>query len=423
MLEATMRLSQEQIKRGILHPERLARDVALRYFTNSFSDDPTVMPLAIQAVETYGWEEAFLFHTLAGIAQTEDTLLWVIDQLNRQGRPEGEEANAHCIRLSDIVSQADVSLLMRHEQAVLGLEGLFAEQREVIAQRLRMMTLDTEALWGELEQFCQDAQDKHYSNEVNLDHAFHLAEAIARDGDTADRVLSILSKKLERTENNPMGWMQVAAARIAGDMHLAEAAPLLAARLMDDSGDMMSAECELAFAKIGGEATVEAIVAAFGAAPRHFKIYASPAFEHIHCDSVVPESLELLKSETDPTIRENLVAALLGNFCSDGIEPARQMALRGSRELRWILVGVATLMDMPFPELREWNKEEQQDGERLKRHLEEFAAAPAPRPQTPAFDNVVYPEPAQPIVAKDKVGRNAPCPCGSGKKYKKCCGK
>ena len=28
-----------------------------------------------------------------------------------------------------------------------------------------------------------------------------------------------------------------------------------------------------------------------------------------------------------------------------------------------------------------------------------------------------------PIVKKDKVGRNDPCPCGSGKKYKKCCGK
>jgi preprotein translocase subunit SecA len=23
---------------------------------------------------------------------------------------------------------------------------------------------------------------------------------------------------------------------------------------------------------------------------------------------------------------------------------------------------------------------------------------------------------------KEKIGRNAPCPCGSGKKYKKCCG-
>ncbi len=28
----------------------------------------------------------------------------------------------------------------------------------------------------------------------------------------------------------------------------------------------------------------------------------------------------------------------------------------------------------------------------------------------------------QPIVRGEKVGRNDPCPCGSGRKYKKCCG-
>lgn len=28
----------------------------------------------------------------------------------------------------------------------------------------------------------------------------------------------------------------------------------------------------------------------------------------------------------------------------------------------------------------------------------------------------------QPVKKKQKVGRNDPCPCGSGKKYKKCCG-
>ena len=27
----------------------------------------------------------------------------------------------------------------------------------------------------------------------------------------------------------------------------------------------------------------------------------------------------------------------------------------------------------------------------------------------------------QPVVKKTKVGRNDPCPCGSGKKYKQCC--
>lgn len=32
-------------------------------------------------------------------------------------------------------------------------------------------------------------------------------------------------------------------------------------------------------------------------------------------------------------------------------------------------------------------------------------------------------EKAKPFVSDKKVGRNDPCPCGSGKKYKKCCGK
>jgi len=30
---------------------------------------------------------------------------------------------------------------------------------------------------------------------------------------------------------------------------------------------------------------------------------------------------------------------------------------------------------------------------------------------------------AKPIVKKEKIGRNDTCPCGSGKKYKVCCGK
>jgi len=29
----------------------------------------------------------------------------------------------------------------------------------------------------------------------------------------------------------------------------------------------------------------------------------------------------------------------------------------------------------------------------------------------------------EPGVKKEKIGRNDPCPCGSGKKYKKCCGR
>jgi len=42
----------------------------------------------------------------------------------------------------------------------------------------------------------------------------------------------------------------------------------------------------------------------------------------------------------------------------------------------------------------------------------------------PGEDEQPLPPPVEPIHSDQKeIGRNDPCPCGSGKKYKKCCGK
>jgi hypothetical protein len=40
----------------------------------------------------------------------------------------------------------------------------------------------------------------------------------------------------------------------------------------------------------------------------------------------------------------------------------------------------------------------------------------------PPFGTYREPEAPQPYIAPPEVGRNEPCPCGSGRKYKKCCG-
>lgn len=42
--------------------------------------------------------------------------------------------------------------------------------------------------------------------------------------------------------------------------------------------------------------------------------------------------------------------------------------------------------------------------------------------QRPGDDEAALPPPVDPIQSSDKVRRNEPCPCGSGKKYKLCCG-
>jgi SWIM/SEC-C metal-binding protein len=39
------------------------------------------------------------------------------------------------------------------------------------------------------------------------------------------------------------------------------------------------------------------------------------------------------------------------------------------------------------------------------------------------IDLEILMNPQKTKIAEKKVGRNEPCPCGSGKKYKKCCGK
>jgi hypothetical protein len=39
------------------------------------------------------------------------------------------------------------------------------------------------------------------------------------------------------------------------------------------------------------------------------------------------------------------------------------------------------------------------------------------------FEVISTPKPETPVMPDRKIGRNEPCPCGSGKKYKNCCGK
>jgi preprotein translocase subunit SecA len=60
-------------------------------------------------------------------------------------------------------------------------------------------------------------------------------------------------------------------------------------------------------------------------------------------------------------------------------------------------------------------------------HADATAAGLAPPPQAgglPADESRAEPARTEPIRnAAQKVGRNDPCPCGSGRKFKNCCGK
>jgi len=83
----------------------------------------------------------------------------------------------------------------------------------------------------------------------------------------------------------------------------------------------------------------------------------------------------------------------------------------------WIASEEDALADL---ELEDEDEDGDEDGDEDDPNLDEDIPIPAPSPETRqavvARQGHTAPTPGQP-------SRNAPCPCGSGKKYKRCCGK
>tara|TARA_E500000305_G_C3998843_1_gene226153 strand:- start:949 stop:1371 length:423 start_codon:yes stop_codon:yes gene_type:complete len=129
----------------------------------------------------------------------------------------------------------------------------------------------------------------------------------------------------------------------------------------------------------------------------------------------------------------------LSQFATEGIEAARKLLIGHeldfeSRGLRNNLVDTCRIMEERFPEYDQWKMDEKVEREEHQKRVKELEDDPAglikfalekltgkssttqTEPDTPVFPNT----PSK-IERKQKVGRNDPCPCGSGKKYKKCC--
>jgi hypothetical protein len=270
---------------------------------------------------------------------------------------------------------------------------------------------------------------------VDFGHASRVVEALARQGDKyTDRILDLLGQKVKDFETDPMTWLEIFLVELAGEMRLERAIPLVVNKL-HECGDVLSEQCVEALGKIGTDAAAEAVAEGWLEAVWDYRLYATSALEKIHSDTTVRKCLELLPQDKDLDIRTKLADALLGQFADEGIEPVRQMVQRraydpSNSDLMRKLVAVSTALGVTFPEYPIWKREAEDKLAKQERRMKEmrgFFQAPAqpalpPKP-APARERDDYLErkPAPFLRTEKQVGRNDPCPCGSGKKFKKCC--
>jgi hypothetical protein len=408
-----MKPTEADIKQALLHVDPIVRDAALHYFALSFSRDCGIWPVAMRAIEQYGWEEAFsAVWLLQNLPQTDETLLWLLGLLDGSNRLSTDAI----VRTGGMIAHADAALLGRHESKLMDCKRLRGNSRQVVFEKIRLHSVPTDACWKDLENLCERHKNDKRSDQFEFGRATRLVEAISREGDRhADRVLSVLSQVIETFEGNPLLWLQVFAAELAGLIRLAPSAPLLAARLKDDNGDFLNEQCTYALTKVGGEAAVQAIANDFHAAPWHFRLYASSALRDMRGDNVVARALELLEGEKDWDTRVKFVGTALDNLDARGLRAAKDSEMEDLPQLRRGLIATAVLTGESFPELGQLREAEQEHQDDVRQRQEWLGGLQGPVKPVPG-QTVVRPAKSPP-----KVGRNEQCPCGSGKKYKKCC--
>ncbi len=447
-----MRLAPEEIRTAILHPDRAARQVAVRYFSESFSRDTSIMPMVIRAIETYGrFDSAFQYiHDVVDLAQTPKTIDWVIAKLGRPIEPEKELDTRYSFHLSRLLRGADPDLLRPRWSDIEAATSFANDCRSELARRLEVFTWHTERCWRELEEFCETNKMKHYTSEVDLKFAGYLIERLARDPKRCeDRVQAVLNEDFDDLTDSPMSWMEPLLVRLAGELRLESAVPAIVRRIHIDT-DWLCEECNIALVKIGTDLAVNALCDDFLDSEWHFQNYASGPLEHIHSDLAVERILGLLDNELDAEIEVSLSNALLGQFTPSAIDIVRDTIhsfhLDGEiRYLRAHLVAVATIMDVPFPEYNRWKAAAEHEEAVFEEHsreifrrfdgnperlLHDLPSTQVPKLEfgdeyeddsyeLPAVDHLPAFQPLRNTAAR--IGRNDPCPCGSGKKFKKCC--
>jgi len=455
-----MRLSTEAVLSAIEHPNGDVRALAVGYFTCAFSQDPRVMPAVIRSIEKYGWDslEEHIRST-SNLTQTEETVRWLLDQYSASVGNELRQSDLACVLIH--VSGTE---LRKFEREITDSREFDVELADGLLDSIRLAQLPPEELWKQLVAECgpllaetavpakaepaiatdspeSEADSDKPLDEEDLDDALdELEEDIedeildSPDHDHLNRVAKALATFPEFVEGrvrdvlrataapDSTSWeMPEYAARVAREARITSVIPELFSLLETDS-EYLAEEVQDALSAIGSDTTIDLLREKWLNSRIDFRLATLCIIEATHTDHSVEVTLVLAEQEDDPFVQASMLTLALRHFDTRAIDPFRRhvlttpMSLKpGSR--RHLLLTVCELMNETFPEQIAWQQlVEGTRAKAAKLEADQIEAALKLRPAP-----VV--KASQPVRSgEQKVGRNDPCPCGSGKKFKKCCG-
>ncbi|HWJ76707.1 MAG TPA: HEAT repeat domain-containing protein [Niallia sp.] len=239
-----------------------------------------------------------------------------------------------------------------------------------------------------------------------LNQARHISKTIVEKGWIAEEEIEIVLK--EELENQWFSINGILNVYMLGLLKIEKYIPLLASLLERDEDFLLE---EVATALIGfqSDKVVEAVEPFINKSES--VIYAVSIIGNIKTDRAV-EVLRRAYSELDNLEdQDTVIEALCHQFSEKGLpEISEHMSKKyfsNLIDMEHTAYSYYSILDLKHPALDKWRKAA------LQRELD--------------FQNSLNKNRStnfhEPIRNEIKVGRNDPCLCGSGKKYKKCCGK
>ncbi len=426
-------LNPEELKPYFLHEDEPVRNVVVEYFADSWCRDEDIVPMIIQACDRFGEEENICgLNACRRFPIAEQAFLDLVARFSSVTEITGMAGVNASYHLNRAIATAPVGLLIQHETAVLESPHQTKKTMDFIQHRREFAGWSAQQLWAELQDYARRSEDKKYANDINHAYVDALVEALAPyDVPDATTLCTLLY-----SPNNENGWLEIFLIDLAGERRVHETISILVDKFRIDT-DYMLERCSEALAKIGDPESVRLIRNAFPNESWSYRLYTSSLLGKIKVQESEDAIIALLESESDATIRTNICFGLCKLFSRRGVDVVRQEIRKGYDsglvELEEELLPVAHVLGIDLPEADEW-RQKREEGERFRAQrqkemnelgsryaaLKEQGIDPFTKLGSPPHE----PEPAETTTYRrhdEKIGRNDPCPCGSGKKYKKCC--
>ncbi len=429
----------------------MVRSEALHLLAGCRHWNPATTLRALRQLDLHGWNGAFEFsHQVTDLRHSEESMSWLANRLERLAPEAGGEAANELRHLADWFCKAPVPLIRPHvgrfldaimaalppeTESIRSNPVKFAHPRisfDLAAKRLEAAFLTPDQCLARLEvalEKCAAAPDFPSEEVIELEV---LCEALGQRGAVSMAVRIEWLDAVQELQPNAASLVEYRAGAAAMILKYELLPPPVESlvRLFELDWDWLNEEVADALSSAGDSSTLGFLLEKYSGLPWSARLYLTGVFERLR----FPEHESALIGALDAEEDEDLCADIARTLVLYGSEKCLARARKAAKELfpsgeREALVDALSLREMlgdspPKEALRhfeEMRKRMEKSRERFAL-LERGLMTGLPTGGGEIIRPFIAPPPITPYRAEPQVGRNSPCPCGSGRKFKKCCG-